>query len=208
MVRLDLLRQFLRNNEAVSLTEGLIVFPIMVLAIAAMIEFTYGMNQWSQAAKALQMGARKAAVSCPITGDFDTIFASDPNLGGQIIQPDSNNISTCGAGAGACDVPRLEQLVCGPDRDCAQTEANSNWQGMVVYFSRITPANVRVTYEQTGLGYHGRPAGPVVTVRLELRNATFDLPIIGVLLGFTNITVPSFPVTVTTEDLRNGTSNC
>jgi hypothetical protein len=39
-------------------------------------------------------------------------------------------------------------------------------------------------------------------MRLEVRNITFDLPILGGLLGLNDITIPAHPVTITTEDLK------
>ena len=67
---------------------------------------------------------------------------------------------------------------------------------------RITPDNIVITYQRSGLGYWGRPDGPVLTMRLEVRDITFDLPILGVLLGLDEITIPAHPVTITTEDLK------
>jgi hypothetical protein len=43
----------------------------------------------------------------------------------------------------------------------------------------------------------------VVTIRLSSRNVTFDLPIIGGLLGLNAVTIPAMPVTVTSEDLSS-----
>lgn len=198
-------QNFRHDESGISLTEGLIVFPLMVFVITVIIEFSYGMYQWNQAAKAAQLGARILAVSDPITSDFATVFAFDSDLGGQVVQPDNTIVSQCGPGANPCE--SLDRLVNG----------NGRWPGMQAYYNRISEDNVFVSYEQTGLGYHGRPTGPVVTLRLELRNVTFELPLVGALMNalgansatdFTNITVPAFPVTVTTEDLQTCTGGC
>ncbi|MCX2725654.1 TadE/TadG family type IV pilus assembly protein [Roseibium salinum] len=198
MVVRFLLRGFWSDRDGISLTEGLIVFPIMVLVVSALIEFSYGMHQWNQAAKAVQLGARKAAVSCPLTEDFETVFAFDPALGGELIPASSATVSQCGPDENNCVAARLDRLVNGV--------AGSTWPGMATYFQQpdFGPDNVVVIYEQSGLGYHGRPEGPVVSLRLELRNVQFDLPVVGQLLGLGTINVPGFPVTVSTEDLREG----
>jgi Flp pilus assembly pilin Flp len=198
-----LLTRFRRDEDGISLTEGLIVFPLMVLVISAMIEFSYAMYQWNQAVKAVQMGARKAAVSCPLTSDFNAVFAFNAALGGQLISADGSKVSRCGYGMPKqCDDARITALVDGP----ASNPENFAWKGMRRYLNRdgFDKDNVVVIYEQSGLGYHGRPSGPVVSVRLELRNLTFDLPVVGALLSLPDITVPSFPVSVSTEDLRSG----
>jgi Flp pilus assembly protein TadG len=197
------IRSFLSEDQGISLLEGVIVFPIMLLTISALIEFSYGMYQWNQAAKTVQLAARKAAVSCPLTDDFDAVFAFDDAQGGQLISADSNTISQCGFGTGnECITARLDNLVDGP----AENPENYSWKGMKRFFNQddFTSDNVRVIYEQSGLGYQGRPDGPVVTLRLEIRNVTFDLPVVGALLGLPDVIIPSFPVTVGTEDLQSG----
>ena len=71
--------------------------------------------------------------------------------------------------------------------------------------------NVVVTYRVSGLGYYGRPSGAVVTIRMEVQNITFDLPILGALLGLDDVTIPAMPVTVTSEDLNTDSghlTNC
>ena len=50
----------------VALSEALITIPIVMLIFAAFIEFGYAMSQWNQTVKALQYGARLAAVSDPL----------------------------------------------------------------------------------------------------------------------------------------------
>ncbi len=66
---------------------------------------------------------------------------------------------------------------------------------------RIGLGNVLVTYELSGLGYYGRTQGAVVTIRMEVQDITFDLPILGALLGLDDVMIPAMPVTITSEDL-------
>ncbi len=173
------------------MTEGLIVFPIMLLAITAAIEFSYGMFQWNQAAKAMQLGVRKAIVSDPLTTDFATIFAFNPALGGTVVVPDATRVSRCGAGYAACNAAPMTRIV----------------SYMQSFNSKITAANLRVTYQHNGLGYEGRPSGPVVTLRMELVGLPLDLPFIGKFISMSGITFPSFPVTATTEDLKTASGS-
>lgn len=173
------------------MTEGLIVFPIMLLTIVAAIEFSYGMFQWNQAAKAIQLGVRKAVVSDKLTTDFDTVFAFNSAIGGTVVVPNAARVSRCGAGYGACNAAALTRIV-----DYMQT-----------FDSKITAANLRITYQHNGLGYEGRPNGPVVTLRMELINLPLDLPFIGKFISLSGITFPPFPVTATTEDLKTASGS-
>jgi len=85
-------------------------------------------------------------------------------------------------------------------------------------FSKITPANVRIVYTQpaapAGLGFAGRPGGPVPTIKISLQNMPFRFFFLGDLLGFRNIQIPGTATTMTGEDLyscsptmRKGCSN-
>ena len=182
-----------------ALTEALIVFPIMVLAVAVCVEFTHVMYQWNSAAKAMQLGARKLIVSDPVTTDFATVFASDPALGGQLILANSGVQSVCGHNAAACVGGSLERLVDG---------AGSVWPGLKAYYPSIQTGDIRITYEQSGLGYHERPTGPVVSVRIEIFAGAINLPALGTILNITGFTFPPFTVAATSEDMCNSPGGC
>jgi len=74
-------------------------------------------------------------------------------------------------------------------------------------FERIAPANVRIAYVQpaapVGLGYAGRPSGPVPTITVSLQNIPFQFFFLGDLLGFRNLQIPAMITTVTGEDLHS-----
>jgi hypothetical protein len=189
----------------VALTEGLIVFPIIVVALAVCVEFTYVMFQWNSAAKAMQLGVRKLIVSDPVSdplaADFNIVFASDPALAGELIPADSSVRLVCGAGAAACDANKMDRLVNGGG-------AGSVWPGLKAYYPSIEISHIRVTYERSGLGYHGRPAGPVVTVRLDMVAGPIDVPFLGGLLNIAGFTFPPFTVTATSEDMQSCPGGC
>ncbi len=84
--------------------------------------------------------------------------------------------------------------------DCVPAELNRLVDRMDDFNDKITAANVRISYHRSGLGYVGRPMGPVVTTTLELGNIPLYLPIMNALLGF-DFVVPIFKVTITSEDL-------
>lgn len=202
MVTKRLVTSFRRDESGIALSEALITFPIVLLVFAAFFEFGYAMSQWSQTVKALQFGARRAAVSDPLTSDFNTVFpigASDPANNGKATPNDATISSTCGPGLANC-TGELNRIVYGSDGVCAA--AGDPRPGVCDINWRITPDKLVVTYQRSGLGYWGRPDGPVLTMRLEASGVTFDLPVLGALLGLNDITIPAHPVTITTEDLK------
>lgn len=107
---------FWRDDRGVSLTEGLITIPIVLLVFAAFIEFGYAMSQWNQTVKALQYGARLAAVSDPLVpaADFADAFpsdADDPLNNGDATPNDSTISLTCGPALANCDAAALSRIV-------------------------------------------------------------------------------------------------
>jgi hypothetical protein len=78
---------------------------------------------------------------------------------------------------------------------------------------QIRPENVVVTYSRSGLGYVGRPTGPLPTITVEVVNLRFNFFILDALLQVaslggttgvpTGINIPASPVTITGEDLRS-----
>jgi hypothetical protein len=68
-------------------------------------------------------------------------------------------------------------------------------------FSRVTPENVVVTYTYTGLGYAGRPGGPVPTIRVELVGIPMQFIFFDALFGLNDYDIPGLASTVTGEDL-------
>jgi hypothetical protein len=70
-------------------------------------------------------------------------------------------------------------------------------------FPRITAANVVIVYAQTGLGYVGRPNGPVPTISITLQNLPFQFYFLGGLMGLSKINIPAV-ASIGGEDLSSG----
>lgn len=193
--------RFLRSEAGISLTEGLIVFPFMIMLVAVIVELGAMVHQWNLAAKAMHLGVRKLIVSNPAVPAFNTTFASNPNLGGQLMNADATVTDTCTGAAGAdpCDPAVMNTLVNG----------SAAWPGLANFFPGITAQQIRITYTRNGLGYHGRPAGPVVTVRMEVANLLASrFPVLDALANFAGIPFPPFTVTATSEDLKSCRDVC
>jgi hypothetical protein len=74
---------------------------------------------------------------------------------------------------------------------------------MCKFYSPITAANVTIVYTQTGLGYAGRPGGPVPTITVSLQNLPFKFFFLSGLIGFANINMPAMTTTITGEGLSS-----
>ncbi|UWU17022.1 pilus assembly protein (plasmid) [Rhizobium sullae] len=208
MVSTRTFEAFWQDTRGVSLTEALVTFPIVMLVFAAFVEFGYAMAQWNQTVKALQYGARLAAVSDPLTTNFDARFpieAADPLDNGNAAPNDAAISSTCGPDLENCTAA-LNRIVLGSDGVCGPVGTSRpgmcdlNWSISPKY--RIKPENVVVTYQRSGLGYWGRPDGPVLTMRFEVHDVAVPVLFLGALLGLDDIPMPAHPVTITTEDLK------
>lgn len=214
MVR-ALLAKFREDERGISIVEGMLVIPIVLLVITAMVELGAAMFQINQAAKATQIGARSAAVSSPIVGDaeydsltddYGSIPAGDPT-------PTAARSVSCGAGTTPCDAARLNRLLTGADSSCRPQQDSR--AGMCDVAPFIKAENVLVTYHRSGLGFVGRPYGPVSTVTVELRDVTFDFFILDDVINavtnnspLSNFTIPAHPVSMTSEDLDTNCLTC
>jgi hypothetical protein len=196
-------RGFRRSEEGATLVEGLIVFPIILLTFATFIEFGVAMVQWNQTVKAMQFGVRTLAVSDPLVpmAAFSADYPTSPTVEGGPV-PTAEVAVACGAGAAlTCNLAGMNRLVFGGDTICDPSADNR--LGMCDLNGLIRPENIRVTYYRSGLGYVGRPGGPVVSITIETRNLNFNFFFLGALLGLNNITIPAHPVTITSEDLSS-----
>jgi hypothetical protein len=181
---------FWQEEDGLSLVEGLVIFPLVLLTFSAFVEFAYATFQWNQTVKALQLGARLAAVSDPVTLDYEAALSTGYSTveGSATPEPISSPaVSICdGAAPANCDGAGLARLV----------------TRMQAFNEAIEEDNIRITYFRNGLGYVGRPEGPVSTIRIEVQELEFNLPIMNALLGF-DFTIPANPVTITSEDLSS-----
>lgn len=198
-------RRFRQDENGISLVEGLIVFPLVLLAYATFVEFGFALFQWNQTVKAMQLGARLAAVSDPLPVDMSALTADYPSDQGGPTPVAAQSVS-CGAGSTACDAARMNRLIFGDDGSC--TPAAGTLLGMCDLHPQIGADNVLITYHRSGLGYVGRPDGPVVTVTVEARNLTFNFFFLGALLGLNSLEIPAHPVTITGEDLSSCRDEC
>lgn len=199
-------------------TDGAVFLEFTVFAmfffslLFGIIEFSLAYYQWNAGTKAVQLGARLAAVSSPVVTELAvTNWDLDDYEPGDIVPTDSPDAfdivctgadQTCNDGATpyAYDPGAMNTLVYGRgNSSCAEATAPNF--GMCHLFSRVKPEHVKVTYTYTGLGYAGRPGGPVPTIRVELVDIPMQFMFFDALLGLNDYDIPGLASTVTGEDL-------
>lgn len=206
-----LLFRLRRDQSATTTVEFTIVVLLFFLLTFGLVEFGYLFWQYNSATKAAQVGARLAAVSDPIWGEL--VNLTDPGApGGAWTTPyevvcDGQSADCSGTYSGDYDATAMQCLVFGRsqssppcDTVCDETGIDGE-AGICDRFDRVAAANVSVTYSHTGLGFAGRPGGPVPTITLQLTNLQFQFFALGDLLGLGPVTMPPFTVTMTGEDL-------
>src|SRR5437763_10500167 len=205
--------RFTRDNDGGVLVEATIMITIMFVFVLGSIDFLFAFYQWNAATKAVQVGARIAAVSDPVASGLTSLSARVVNAS---LRPASamprftitcdGSTATCSC-EGACigvagyNAGAMQTIVFGRGSKTCGDATSSYSAGMCDIFDRIMPANVRIVYTQpavpAGLGYAGRPGGPVPTIQVSLQNIPFRFFFLRGLLGFRDIPIPSATTTMT-----------
>jgi Flp pilus assembly protein TadG len=206
----------LRDQRGAVLVEATVMMTIMFVFILGSIDFLFAFYQWNAAAKAVQIGARIAAVSDPVAAGLNNLSQVvvgayvAPGAGMPAFEVTCNGATASCRCTGACagvgdyNAPAMNTIVFGRGSASCSDATNFYNAGMCDVFSRITPANVVISYTQTGLGYAGRPGGPVPTITISIRNLPFQFFFLGGLMGFNRIPIPALTTSITAEDLSSG----
>jgi hypothetical protein len=185
------------------LVEATVMLVILFVFVLGSIDFLMAMYQWNAATKAVQQGARIAAVSSPVSSDLTTLTG----LGGGVNpgEPMPYFSRVCASGSctgGTFSSSALNTIVYGRGNTACGNATSIYTAGMCDFFPRILPANVVIRYEYTGLGYAGRPGGPVPTITVTLQNMPFQFYFLGALRAFSNRQIAPI-ATETGEDLSS-----
>jgi hypothetical protein len=205
-----------RSDDGAVLVEVTVMLAIMLVLVLGSIDFLFAFYQWNAAAKAVAVGVRIAAVSDPVASGLRELSLA-------VVGPDrlpgapmpaftvvcdgaqatcACTVGTC-PGVGAYDAAAMNTIVYGRGSSACDDAKSFYYAGMCDVFSRITPANVVVTYTQTGLGFAGRPGGPVPTITVALQNLSFRFFFLDGLSRFRNIPIPPLTTSITAEDLSS-----
>jgi hypothetical protein len=212
-----LLRHSFRDENGAVLVEVTVVMTIMFVFILGSIEFLFALYQWNAAAKAVQIGARIVAVSAPIAAGLNNLSlaavspsappgSAMPNFmitcDGATASCTCNTVGAC-PGVGGYDQAAMNTLVFGRGSSSCFDATSYYDTGMCDIFPKIRPDNVVVVYRQTGLGYVGRPGGPVPTITISIQNLPFQFFFLSGLRGFKDIPIPALTTSITAEDLSS-----
>ncbi len=203
-----------RDQAGAVLVEVAVTMSIMLVFLLGSIEFLFVFYQWNAAAKAVQIGARIAAVSDPVAAGLNELSAA---AAGAVLPGDAmpGFVVTCDGGAAACrcegfctreltyNAAAMQTIVFGRGSSSCADAASFYNTGMCDIFSRIGPANVVVTYAQTGLGFAGRPGGPAPTVTVALKDLPLQFFFLSGLIGLDRLSIPPLTTSVTGEDLSS-----
>ena len=203
----DLCRRVATNRTAASAAEFALVLPLLLLFIFGIIDVGRLMWEWNRAEKATQMGVRFAAVTDIVpSGLVNYDFTTQANVlqGAPVSSVLFPGVSCTGTATtatctckGTCVFPLTSNA----------TAFNNIVTRMRRMEGRITPANVVIDYDYSGLGFAGNPYGPdvapIVTVRI--RDMEFE-SIVGQLFGGV-IDKEGFASSLTLEDGTGSVSN-
>jgi Flp pilus assembly protein TadG len=192
-----------RDPSGAAAVEFGLVGGIFILMLMGLMEFGTVFWQWNQATKALQLGVRLAAVSDPVSSDLKTMTG----VSGTVEEGDpmpyfqricSGASQTCSNGT--YDAGSMRTLVYGRGNTACPT-TTQRYPAMCQLFPRIRPENVVVEYTHTGLGFAGRPGGPVPSITLRLTGLEFDFVVLDNMLGLPKISMSGLAATAPAEDL-------
>lgn len=217
-----LLKRLGKDCEGAALVEFTIVLLMLLLVTGGIVDFSLAFWQMNMAAKAVERGARIAAVSSPVASGYANIDTITGGLAGDAL-PDTFSFdikcdgksAACLCISGSCvglayDPAAMNAIVYGRGNGttCDPTASDVYAIGMCHIFNKITPANVVVEYSAAPkVGFRGRPCGPVSTITVSLQNVTFGWFFLGGLLDLADVTFPPMRTTITSEDLSSTALN-
>ena len=203
----SVLKRFAGDTRGASMVEFSIIAFLVFVVTGGLVDFSYGFYQWNSATKALQQGVRLASISDPVDSslkNWNGLDVSGTVPGG----PFPNFTRVCSgasqscSGGGSYSSTAMNTIVFGRDQTTCGTVATDRTPAVCDVFRRVQPANVIITYQQTGLGFAGRPGGPVPTITVELKGLQFQFIFLNGLMGFGPITMPAMKTTATGEDMN------
>jgi hypothetical protein len=197
---MGLIRRLLRDQRGGSLVEYAFAIPMALALLLAVFDFGHIYLRWILAEKATHHAARIAAVRPPICPGVPEINErADPNGAERFGAPCAGGICV-NPGAIACD---------GAGGDPTVDELFADIAPMLP--GNPTPANLRFTYDFSGIGFLGGPYVPQVSVELQNLTVPYLTPFAQLfrLYGagggaFGPLTMPPMRASMPGEDLNQG----
>ena len=200
-----------KDTEGAAIVEFTVIAIALLVVVGGLFDFMFIFWQRNMLIKAVERGARIAAVSDPVVAGLGTVNMmpagctnpGDPwPAGGGTYGPFActANIGKGGAISGNCGAAVSTIIAGRAGGPCSLTSKNAYSIGMCDLF-KLDNASVTITYSDTGLGFCGRPQGPVPTITVRVTKAPFTYFFLGGLLKFANLSLATAQTTITGEDL-------
>jgi Flp pilus assembly protein TadG len=206
-----MMRRLIQDRSAAAGAEFALVLPLLIVLLLGIIDAGRWMWTYNRGEKAAQMGARFAVVTDPMDDGLKSSYLGVGGLtqGDQIPASDFGKVTCTGAGTAASPTVSCACTT----TPCPTLGSNDNTAFQKVY-NRLraflpeatNPADVKLIYSSSGLGYAGNPSEPDVSplVTIQISNVPFT-PIAG--FFFVGLTMPTFTATLTAEDQTGADSN-
>ncbi|AID28001.2 Flp pilus assembly protein TadG [Mesorhizobium sp. USDA 4775] len=208
-----MIQRFAKSEDGAAMVEMTIVSTLLFSLVLGFVDFGYAFYQWNAATKAVQVGARLAAISDAVATNLATAGPISSPGAPIVAGAYGPFVCTYTAGTGGCSngggfsAANFSRIFRGDtlntNDDACPNLATNQRPGMCHFFPGLLRSNVVVTYSATGLGYQTRLSGPVPTITVSLQNRTFQFFFLQGLMGFGNINMPSMLSTVTGEDIKS-----
>jgi TadE-like protein len=211
-------RSFLGDVGGGPAAEFAMVLPLAIIFLLGIIDVGRLMWTWNMAEKATQMGVRYAVVT-----DYVAPSIASQTFVGQSGLTQGDVVPITAYGTTTCDKPTTATAIrCSCVGTCpwgaspavgpatgspAKNPYTRIFDRMDAIMPELTPENIKVLYQPSGIGFAGDPNGsdiaPLVTV--QLTGVTFT-PLVFQIFG-TSITLPDFRASLTLEDGAGTVSN-
>lgn len=202
---MNMLRYY-QNNKAgsVSISASLLIGTFIIL-IGGGLELIFSYWQTNTMQHAAKHGSRIAITSAPVAMELATMtgMESGANPG----DPMSDYKIVCSGKTSSCnrggfDQSAFNKIFYGRDEDGSCAATTDQRRGLCDIFANLTPDNVTITYEDSGLGRAGSPPDlmPLVTIEiLDVEKDYLFLDLMSSALGSTTLTARAMSIA---EDLR------
>ena len=195
-----MMRPLAMSKSGSSAVEFALVLPLLLIFLFGIIDVGRLMWTWNKAEKATQMGVRYAVVTDMVPATLASRDYTDNAYG---------NVP----GGDPVPIGLFSSTVCTNTSPCSNglgynaTAFAGIAARVALYLPEARPANVRVQYDNAGLGFAGDPNGPDVSplVTVSLTGLRFQ-PLLFTVFG-SSIALPDFRASLTGEDFSGTVSN-
>lgn len=219
--------KILRISNGSSIVEFAIVLPFILLITGGMMDAVYLGYQYNAAIKAVERGARLAAVSAPVAASFraktkaalDASASTGVSAGARISRSSAvwtpitctsqstSNVPplsvSCDNGYTA-DADAFSRIYFGrkPSGTYECGGAFTSYSaGICDIFPDARPNNLTISYIPTGLDFYGNPEGAIPEILLTLAGVKYKSVFLSVLIQPFSDQLPDIRVSIVGEDL-------